>query len=71
MRYLLALLTYLVSLVVVAALALVIVLVLAGPHAGLLPQWAEVLLLAAGWLAVLLMPIWITVWIHRRLSRGK
>ena len=71
MRYLLALLTYLVSLVVVAALALVIVLVLAGPHAGLLPQWAEVLLLVAGWLAVLLMPIWITVWIYRRMRREK
>ena len=46
-----------VSLVYVVSLALVAVLAFAGPHAGLLPHWLEGVVLAAGWLAVLLAPI--------------
>jgi hypothetical protein len=66
MRCLLTLLAYLVSLVVVAALAFVIVIVLAGPHAGLLPQWAEILVLAAGWIAVVAVPIWVAMRVYKR-----
>ena len=69
MRYLLALLAYLISLVVVAALAFIIVILFAGPHAGLLPQWAEMLALSAGWLAVAVVPIWISVRVYQRLLR--
>lgn len=68
MRYLWALLAYLVSLIVIAALAFVIVIVLAGPHAGLLPQWAEVLVLSAGWLAVAGVPLWISIQVYKRLA---
>ena len=68
MRYLWALLAYLVSLIVIAALAFVIVIVLAGPHAGLLPQWAEVLVFSAGWLAVAAVPLWISIQVYKRLA---
>jgi hypothetical protein len=54
--------------VVVAALAFIIVIVFAGPHAGLLPQWAEILVLIAGWLAVAVVPIWIGVRVYKRLA---
>lgn len=50
------LLAYLVALAVTAPLALLVVLVLAGPHAGLLPHALEVAVLAAGWVAVLVLP---------------
>lgn len=49
-------LAYLLALAVTAPLALLVVLVLAGPHAGLLPQAIEVAVLAAGWVAVLVLP---------------
>jgi hypothetical protein len=66
MRYLWALLAYIVSLIVIAALAFVIVIVLAGPHAGLLPRWAEILVLSAGWIAVVAVPIWVAVRVYKR-----
>jgi hypothetical protein len=64
MRMLLTLLTFIVSLCLVAVAAFVIVMVLAGPHAGLLPQWLEACLLAAGWVAVIVLPVLAarTVW---------
>ena len=57
MRYLLTGLAYVVSLVVTAAVVLVAVLFLAGPHAGLLPQPLEVVVIIAGWGAVVALPI--------------
>lgn len=71
MRYLLAVLVYLVSLAVVAALALLIAIVLAGPHAGLLPEWAEILVLAMGWTTVIALPVWTAHRFYRWLLRGK
>lgn len=56
MRWLLALLVYLAALAVVAVATFFVVIVLAGPHAGLLPHWAEVIVLVLGWLAVLVLP---------------
>jgi hypothetical protein len=66
MRVLLALLTYVVSLFLVAAAAFIIVIVAAGPHAGLLPQWMEGLVLAAGWLAVTILPVLATRFVWRK-----
>jgi hypothetical protein len=61
---------YVGMLAVVAAIAFFVVLFLAGPHAGLLPQWAEAAVLVAGWLAVLVLPVLTArkVWLrlHRR-----
>ncbi|MES2305177.1 MAG: hypothetical protein V4558_06705 [Gemmatimonadota bacterium] len=57
MRSLRTLLVYLLTLIVVAALAFGVVMILAGPHAGLLPARGEVVVLALGWLSVVVVPI--------------
>jgi hypothetical protein len=49
--------SYLVSLVIVAAIAFFLVLISAGPHAGLLPDWAENAVLLLGWVSVIVLPI--------------
>ena len=68
MRVLFTLAAYLGTLAVVAVAAFFIVIVLAGPHAGLLPQALEVPVLVVGWLAVLGVPLWAarTVWRRTR-----
>ena len=63
----LAVLAALLSLVVIAPVLAFVVLVVAGPHAGLLPQWLEVVVLVAGWLSLLAAPIFIGRWLYRRL----
>lgn len=68
MRLLLAVGSYAASLALVAVTAFVVTLVLAGPHAGLLPHWAEVIVLVAGWLAVLVLPVWVARAVWRRVG---
>ena len=68
MRAFLAALTYITSLLVVGGVILVIVLVVAGPHSGLLPRWLESVVLALGWIAVFLVPMVPTHWVWRRLA---
>jgi len=70
MRLLATIAAYLGALIVVAVAAFFIVIVLAGPHAGLLPHFLEVVVIVLGWLSVLLLPAaaaW-TVW--RRWGRA-
>jgi hypothetical protein len=50
-------LTYLLSLAAIACIAFIVVIVVAGPHAGLLPIWLEVTVAGLGWLAVLILPV--------------
>lgn len=69
-RWFLAALAYFVSLVVVAVCAFFVVIVLAGPHAGLLPQPLEVLVLLLGWTCVLIVPVWVARWVWRRPHPG-
>jgi hypothetical protein len=66
LRYMLTIGAYLISLLVVAAVAFFVVVFLAGPHAGLLPQALEVVVLILGWLSVLAVPLWVAlkVWRH-------
>jgi len=71
MRLLLAALSYLLSLAATAALCFFLVLVVAGPHAGLLPAWLEPVALVAGWLVVLVLPIIIARAVWRRLGGGR
>jgi hypothetical protein len=59
---------YAVSLAVTGAIAAITVLVIAGPHAGLLPAFLEPVVLVLGWAAVLVLPIWISVRIWRHLG---
>lgn len=65
-RVLLTAVTYLVTLVIVAVATFVVAIVLAGPHAGLLPQWLEAVVLGAGWIVVLVVPALVARWVWRR-----
>ena len=71
MKILATFLTYLLALVVVACIAFVVVIVLAGPHSGLLPSWLEAVVGAAGWLAVLVLPVILAHKVWRRFSRSQ
>ncbi len=62
---------YIFSLAVVAALAFFAVLILAGPHAGLLPFWLEPVVLGMGWLAVLVLPVLVARVVWRRIGRSE
>lgn len=69
MKILATVLTYLVSLVVIAGVAFIVGIVLAGPHAGLLPYWLEVVVFGLGWLAILLLPVLLARKVWRRFAR--
>lgn len=66
MRLLLTIGAYLATLAVVAAAAFLAVIVLAGPHGGLLPRALEGAVLVIGWLAVLVVPAWVAWAVWRR-----
>jgi hypothetical protein len=55
---------YLVSLAVISPVTLFAVLLLAGPHADLLPSWAQLPVLVLGWAVILVAPALISrkVW---------
>ena len=53
---------------VLAPVIFIVVMVIAGPHAGLLPQWLEAGVLVAGWLALLAVPIHAGRWMWQRLT---
>ena len=67
-RLFLAMLAYITTLAVVAGAAFIVVMMVAGPHAGLLPHWLEVLVMLLGWLAVLLVPFLLARRVWRRLG---
>ena len=64
MKYALTALTYLVSFALIGVVSFFVVIFLAGPHAGLLPEPLEVFVGIVGLLAVLVLPILVarTVW---------
>ena len=68
MKILATILTYLLSLAVIACLAFVVVIVLAGPHSGLLPDWLESTVAVAGLLSVLIFPVLLAHKVWRRLG---
>ena len=57
MRVLGTCVAFLVTLLVTAAVVVVAVLVLAGPHGGLLPSSLHSVTLVLGWLVVVIVPI--------------
>lgn len=71
MRILLTGLAYIVSLALVAVAAFFAVILLAGPHSGLLPEWLKTVVLALGWLAVLVLPVVLARMAWRRMARGE
>ncbi len=66
MRILLTLLGFAVSLVLTAGAVFFLVIVVAGPHSGILPSSLEAVTLALGWVCVLLVPFFVArrIW-HR------
>ena len=62
---------FFVTLVLMAAVAIALVLVLAGPHGGLLPRSFETLVLVLGWALVLVVPPMAARMAWRRLGRRK
>ena len=69
MKYLLTLISYFVSLVVVIIVTFFLVMGLAGPHGGLLPKVFDGLVLAIGWLSVLTVPVYVAFKVWRRLRK--
>ncbi len=68
MRLLIAAIAYLVSLVAVATISLVVILLLAGPHADVVGGPWEMVVLAIGWLTVLGLPSYIAYRVWRKLG---
>lgn len=66
MRLTATLFAYLLSLGVVGVIAFFAVIILAGPHSGLLPSWLEDVVLALGWLAALVVPGIVALRVWRR-----
>lgn len=66
MRVLLTVLAFILTLCLSAGFAFFAVLFLAGPHGGLLPRSGETVVLAMGWLLVLLVPALVARWVWRR-----
>lgn len=62
---------YIILLAVVAVLSFFTVLVLVGPHAGILPSWLEPVVLVIGWLAVLVLPVLVARLVWRRYDRSE
>ncbi|MFC7462508.1 hypothetical protein [Hydrogenophaga defluvii] len=69
-RWALTLVAYLATLVFVAMACGALVLVVAGPHAGLLPGWLEAVVLGLGWLLVLVLPLWAAHNVWHRFSQA-
>ena len=67
LRLILALVTYLGVFVPVAAPAFFAVILLAGPHADLLPRALQPVVILLGWLAVLVVPAWAARVVWRRI----
>lgn len=66
MKYLPVVFAYLFALAVTIPLAFFAVLILAGPHGGLLPDWLGGPVLILAWFAVLALPPWVAYRVWRR-----
>lgn len=69
MRFVVAALAYLAALAVVAPLVFLAVLVLAGPHADLVPSWLQPPIVVTGWAVILVVPALISRGVWRRSRR--
>ena len=66
-----ALLAWLIATVLFGPLAFVLVLLLAGPHGGLLPSWLAPATLLGGWGLALGMPLVVARLAFRRVTRQR
>lgn len=68
LRVLITAAAYCLTLLVVVAIAFIVVIFVAGPHSGLLPPALEVVVIALGWLGVLILPVLAAWLVWRRLG---
>ena len=68
MRLVLTALAYLITLAFVSVASFYLVIILAGPHGGLLPRPFEVVVFILGWLLVIVAPILVARLVWRRFS---
>ncbi len=68
MRFLVTGLVYAASLAGVAVVAFFVVMLLAGPHSGVLPRGVQAVVLMLGWFAVLVLPVLAARAVWRRLT---
>ena len=69
MKYFITAIAYILSLLLTGAATLFLVLVVAGPHAGLLPTWLEIPVVLLGWVVILAGPVLIARSVWRRCNR--
>ncbi|MES2624238.1 MAG: hypothetical protein V4628_03070 [Pseudomonadota bacterium] len=69
MKIFVTVLTWLVSVVVIGCITFFMVIMLAGPHAGLLPYWLESVVVVSGWLAILIFPALLARKVWRRFTQ--
>jgi hypothetical protein len=66
-RWLLAIVTWIVSTAILAPVCFVAVIILAGPHSSMLPSVIQPAVLLAGWIVVLAAPFWAARKVWQRL----
>ncbi|MBC7984116.1 MAG: hypothetical protein H7Y02_09705 [Candidatus Obscuribacterales bacterium] len=69
MRFLVTFLAFVVSLALTAAIVFFAVMVLAGPHGGVLPASLHTATLALGWGLVIAVPVFVARWVWRWQAR--
>ena len=70
-RYVAVFLAFASSLAITAVAAGFAVLVLAGPHGGVLPASLHTATLVLGWLVVFTVPLLVARWVWRRVAPGR
>jgi hypothetical protein len=68
MRFVWTLIIFLLALAITAPVLFFGVLIVAGPHSGLLPHFLEVIVLILGWITLIAFPAWIAQKVWRRLG---
>ena len=70
MRVIATAIAYFLSLTVVAYVMLIVMVIVAGPHAGLLQSWLEQVVIVLGWVVIFVIPIPVARKVWRRFGRS-
>ena len=68
MRWVLAVLAWVISVLVLAPVCFFVVMALAGPHSSMLPSYLQPVVLVLGWAALLVLPVVMARAAWRRLT---
>jgi hypothetical protein len=66
MRWLLTILTWIVSTAILGAVSFFAVMIVAGPHSSMLPSPVQPAVLLLGWVIFIGGPFWMARWVWRR-----